>query len=392
MAQPLTDLTLRKLAAAGANRTEIWDSRVPGLGVRVSKAGTKTFILMFRHRGLKRRMTLGRYPTLTLADARDKAIDALRVVTAGSDPILQSQDHDDASFQFATVVDAYVERHCKAHNKASTARESERSLKKHFVARWGKRDIRDIQPTHINEVLDELVEAGTPSEANHALGIIKTLFRWCVDRDLLAISPCQKIRKPAKHNSRSRTLIDAELKKVWRSFNTEGYPFGDMGKLLLLTAQRRGEVVDMRWSQLDLERKTWTIPASLSKNGREHTLPLSEAAMAVITNVPRISDDRMFPARGNGVNAISGFTRAKQRFDDVSGVAEWTLHDLRRTVATGMAQLGIAPHVIERVLNHVSGTFAGVAGVYNRFEYLGEMRAALDRWAEHVSNVTTDAG
>ena len=388
MTHALTDLAIRKLNAADADRLEVWDARVPGLGVRVSKSGTKTFVLMFRHRGLKRRMTLGRYPQLTLSDARDKAIDALREVAAGSDPILRTRREDDVTFQFAVAVDNYVERHCKAHNRASTARESERSLRKHFVGRWGRRDVRDIEPRHINEILDALVAAGTPSEANHALGIIKTFFRWCVDRDMLAVSPCQTIRKPAKHNSRSRTLSAAEIGKVWSAFVDEGYPFGDMAKLLLLTAQRRGEVAEMCWSQIDLDRRTWTIPATLAKNGREHAVPLSTGAVELIAGLPRMSGTRVFPAHGNHANAISGFTRAKRRFDATCEVYGWTLHDLRRTAATHMAELGVAPHVIERILNHATGTLGGVAGIYNRFQYLPDMRAALELWASEIEKKT----
>lgn len=384
MAQLFTDLMLRKLTSDGADRVEVWDERIPGFGLRVSKTGTKTFMLMYRHRGRARRMTLGRFPVLSLADARDKASAALRQVSGGSDPSLEAEKRNDASYQFDAVVDDYVLRHCKVHNKPSTARESERSLKKHFVSQWRKRDIRDIQPAHINEIIDSLMDKGTPSEANHALGVIKTLFRWCVDRDMLEVSPCLKVRKPGKLVSRSRVLTDDELVRVWRSFEAEGYPFGYMGKLLVLTGQRRGEVTEMRWNQIDDKRKTWTIPATLAKNNREHVLPLSDAAMVILRSVPRLSDERVFPARNNDTNAISGFTRAKLRFDKLSGVSEWTIHDIRRTVATGLAQLGVAPHVIERVLNHISGTFAGVAGVYNRFQYQDEMRAALEAWATHV--------
>ena len=160
-----------------------------------------------------------------------------------------------------------------------------------------------------------------------------------------------------------------------------------MGKLLLLTGQRRGEVTQMQWAQVDETAKTWTIPPELAKNSREHVLPLTNAATAVLESAPKLSEEKVFPARGNGDNAISGFTRAKLRIDKLSGVTGWTFHDLRRTVATGMAQIGVAPHVIERILNHVSGTFAGVAGVYNRFQYLPEMRDALDRWSRHIDGL-----
>ena len=173
--------------------------------------------------------------------------------------------------------------------------------------------------------------------------------------------------------------------QVGTALDAEGYPFGTMTKLLILTGQRRGEVTQMRWSQLDLKSKTWLIPAELSKNGREQLLPLSDHALKVINSVPRQGNDLLFPARGNGENVVSGFTRAKNRLDRLSGVTGWTLHDLRRTTATFLGKLDTPPHVIERVLNHVSGSFAGVAGVYNRHPYLDEMRAALQMWGNHLA-------
>lgn len=380
MPQNLTDLTLRKLSSNGQDRAEVWDARIPGFGVRVSSAGTKTFILLYRHRGRPRRLSLGRYPVLSLADARTKASEALLTINQGVDPTLVEHAVDDPTFQFDAVVTSFVSRHCNVRNKASTAKETERLLNKHFVGAWKKRDVRDIRQSHINEVLDALIAADKPSEANHALGVIKTLFRWCVDRDMIALSPCMKIKKPARHGSRARVLSEAELKAVWGVLGAEGYPFGTMTKLLILTGQRRGEVTQMRLSQLDLKAKTWLIPAELSKNGREHLLPLSDHAVSVIETVPKQDNDLLFPARGNGENVVSGFTRAKNRLDKLSGVTDWTLHDLRRTTATFLGKHDTPPHVIERILNHVSGTFAGVAGVYNRYPYLGEMRDALQAW------------
>ena len=392
MAQVLfTDMMVRKLVPIGRDRFEVWDGRVPGFGLRVAPTGTKTFILVYRHRGRTRRLTLGRYPFLSLADARDKAVMALQAVTRGEDPALDAAATDGVTFQFDAVLDQFVTRHCRVRNKPATARETERLLRKHFVAAWSKRDIRDISPSHINAVLDGLVAAGKPSEANHALGAIKTLFAWCVERDLLNVSPGMKVRKPAKHGARSRVLNDDELLAVWRAFVADGYPFGTMGMLLLLTGQRRGEVTQMRWAQIDFAHSTWTIPAELAKNNHAHVLPLVTPAIAVLKAVPRLSDARVFPARSNDANAISGFTRAKLRFDTVSGVTGWTLHDLRRTVATGLAKLGVAPHVIERILNHVSGTFGGVAGIYNRFQYVEEMRAALEVWAAHIERLTANS-
>ena len=384
MAQQLTDLMLQRLTAAGQDRSEVWDGKTPGFGVRVSKTGTKTFILLYRHRGRPRRLSLGRWPIVTLAKARQKARAALQTLDAGADPAVGHRPDDNPSFRFDAVAGSFVERHCLQHNRPSTAKETQRLLSKHFVSAWGQRDIRDLRQADINAVLDRLVQEGTPSEANHALGVIKTLFAWCTDRDMLTVNPCAKVKKPARQGKRSRTLTEDELRKLWRALPAEGFPFGHLAQLLILTGQRRGEVTQLQWRQIDVENRVWTIPENIAKNGREHVLPLSDLALEVLQSIPRLSETYVFPARGNDEATVSGFSKSKLRLEAAVGAEDWTLHDLRRTTATLLARLGTAPHVIERILNHVSGSFAGVAGVYNRHAYLNEMRMALQQWGEFV--------
>ncbi|MEZ5817407.1 MAG: site-specific integrase [Hyphomicrobiaceae bacterium] len=200
---------------------------------------------------------------------------------------------------------------------------------------------------------------------------------------MLETSPCQGIKKPANNNSRERVLDADEMAAVWKGADLVGYPFGPIVKLLILTAQRRNEVSQMQWSQIDFEAATWSLPSELTKNKRPHVVPLAPVALALLKSMPRMTSDYVFPARGEHPT-FAHFSRGKSRLDALAGVSEWTLHDLRRTAATHMAQLGVAPHVIERLLNHVSGTFGGVAGVYNRFQYLDEMRAALTLWQDRV--------
>jgi integrase len=156
-------------------------------------------------------------------------------------------------------------------------------------------------------------------------------------------------------------------------------------QLLLLTAQRRNEVAHLQWDHLDLAAGKWVIPATLTKNGEQQNLPLSPAAIAILENAPRMHDRFIFPARGNDETCFSGFGKCKARLDAMINIPNWTLHDLRRTAATGMAGLGVSPHVVERILNHTGGTLGGVAGIYNRFNYQDEMRDALDRWATRLT-------
>ncbi len=378
--QGLTDLAIRKMAPDKAKRIEIWDTRLPGFGVRVFPSGIKSFVLVYRHDGRPRRMTIGRYPVIGLAEARAKALDALKVIDAGQDPLAPPDaGQQPERYTFAEAARLFVELHCNRYNRAVTARDTERILKNRFVSRWARRDIKEITKTDILKVLDETVAEGLPSAANHALSAIRKLFNWCVERGMLDTSPCLGVKKPANNNSRDRVLDMQELAAIWDGAEMVGYPFGPILKLLILTAQRRNEVANMQWSQLDLDAKTWTLPAELTKNGRLHVVPLPPQAERTLRALPRFTDDHVFPARGNNP-AFANFSQGKAKLDTFVRVEEWTLHDLRRSAATHMARLGVAPHVIERLLNHVSGTFGGVAGVYNRFQYLDEMRAALTAW------------
>ena len=383
----LTELAIRKVTAKGGQRVEIWDEKLPGFGLRASPAGTKTFVLMYYFGGRKRRMTLGRYPILSLTDARRKAIEMLAEVGRGADPVAgaPASRHE---FRFADVVDRFVDAHCKRHNRESHARETERLLQVRFVSAWEDRDVRELSKGDVLKVLDGAVNAGTPSAANHALAAISKLFSWAAGRGLISANPCSGISRPAPATTRDRVLSMGELAAIWSATETTGAPFAQIVRLLLLTAQRRGEVVGMRWGELDLDARTWSIPAKRTKGNRVQVVPLSPLAISVISTIPRINEDLVFPARGNGEATTSGFSKMKRALDECCQVVDWTLHDLRRTAATHMASLGVAPHVIERILNHTTGTLGGVAGIYNRFQYLPEMRAALELWAEQVAKLS----
>jgi integrase len=381
MSKGLSDLAIRKMTSEGKDRREVWDARLPGFGIRISSTGTKTFILMCRVDGRARRMTLGRYPVVSLAQARDHALTALQKIDAGVDPEVEDfKPLDEAEMNVSTVTALFLEMHCRQHNKLSTTVDVERRLRRHLIERWGTRDITSIKRSELVALFDGLVRSGRPSEANHALAHIRKLFSWCVQRGYVINNPCGTIAQPAKNNSRERALTEDELRAVWKALQTEGYPYGPYIKLLILTAQRRGEVAGMEWSQLNFDTGEWTLPPELTKNGRRHILPLSTHAQAVILSIPRIHPRFVFPSRTNPDKHMTAFTKIKERLDVASGVDDWVLHDLRRTTATFLAKLDTQPHVIERILNHVSGSFAGVAGIYNRHPYLDEMRGALERW------------
>ncbi|PPC84325.1 MAG: integrase [Hyphomicrobium sp.] len=386
---PFSDLFLRKVKAPASGRVEFYDGRTPGFGVRVSARGTKTFFLLGRHRSGFRRITLGRYPTLSLEKARRRANDALNALSDGIDPQQEKRSAriklDD---QFKAVMAAYVETYCKRHNRPNTANETERLLNAVFMPKWSMRKINEIGKADVLTVIDAIMAEGKPSAARHAFAAIRKFFNWCVEQGRLDQSPCLALKPPAKASNRDRVLSDLELGAVLNAAKSVGWPFGPIVQLLACTAQRRGEVVGMQWNELDLEARLWTIPSDRTKNHRTHIVPLTASALAVIKNLPRVGDGPfVFPARRYSDRAYSGYSKGKRALDAHAEQHDWTLHDLRRTAATGMAKAGVAPHVVEKILNHVSGTFGGVAGVYNRFGYLDEMREALTMWEAHVDGL-----
>ena len=253
----LTDIALRKMTPPASGQAETWDAKVPGFGVRVTPAGTKSFVFLYRHQGKARRMTLGRYPETRLADARALAQDALAKVRRGVDP---QGDVPRGATTFRDVVDEFVEAHCARHNRASTAKETERLLRREFIPLWEQQPLPAIRKADIIAALDAMVKRGSPSIANHAFAAVRKLFNWSIGRGYLETSPCIGIPRPAKHNSRDRVLEDDELNTLWRAAEEIGYPFGSIFKLLALTAQRRGEVAAMRWSDLDLSSGTQRRP------------------------------------------------------------------------------------------------------------------------------------
>jgi integrase len=255
-------------------------------------------------------------------------------------------------------------------------------------------------------------------QANRTLERLRALFNWAVEKDRLASSPITGMKPPTKEQARDRALGDDELRWLWTASSESDYPFGPLVKLLVLTAQRRDEVAGMEWPEVDFVKNSWSIPRHKMKNGRAHEVQLSTAAIEVLRSIPRVSDSLVFTTTGK--TAVSGFSKVKVRLDAAMikarrrwldlpendddyrkalklpagmplpvEISHWIIHDLRRTAATGMARLNFPPHVVDKVLNHASGTIRGVAAVYNGFKYLDERCAALEAWGRYVTAVVT---
>jgi integrase len=401
-------------------RTELPDKGCKGLYLVIQPSGAKSWAVRYRYKGKPRKLTLG--PALmlergaaepahdpaidgpvSLAAARMLASDALRKVGQGIDPAKQRQRAKvDAELIRAKAAGDTVEnlkiqfinRYAKRQNRSW--KQTEWIFDRLVLPAWKGRAVHDITKRDVIDLV-ESIEQDRPILANRVLAAVRKWFNWLAARDVINASPCAGIVPPAKENARDRRLTDAEIKALWAATGPSvpdgeggiGEPFGSFVRLLTLTGQRRSEVAGMRWSELDLEKRLWTLSAMRTKNKRTHAVPLSSQAVAIIEGVKRIAgSDHVFTTTGD--SGLGGFSRAKERLDRrMKPAGSFTFHDLRRTCATGMADIGIPPHIVEAVLNHISGARAGVAGTYNRALYVAEKTEALQRWADHVEGLVT---
>jgi integrase len=373
---------------AGTKDDVYWDDALAGFGLKVTPAGRKVFFVLYRTRdgaARLRKYTIGPYGTVTPAIARSTAQRILAARQEGRDPagekrqarIKNSLDVMDA------VVDSYLVRFASRNRSAG---ETKRILDREILRTWSGRSIHGITKQEVVSLLDSIVDRGSPATANRTYKALRALFNWCIERSLLEKSPCAGMSKPAPEQSRDRVLSDRELIAVLRAARTIGFPYGSMVEFLILTTQRRGEVAGLVWDEIDLANGIWRLPGSRSKNGRSHIVHLSPEALAVLQTIPGKTG---FVFGMEAARPFTNFVNGKERLDKLSLVTDWVIHDLRRTAFTEMAALGVAPHVADKVLNHQSGTIAGVAAVYQRHEFLSERKEALLAWGRHVHNKVT---
>jgi integrase len=375
-------------AKSGKDRREIPDGYLPSLYLVVQPTGAKSFVVRYRNGGRTRKHTLGSYPAINLKAARELGAKALRLAAEGRDPAHEARSSRKDGIE--AVVDQFVQQHCRRANRPRTAQETERLLRSYVLPRWRGRLVHAITRRDVLDLLDHVVDKRTGKVGNSVLAAARKMLSWCVERDIIPSSPCQGVKKPAAEIARDRVLTDRELTAVLLAADVLGYPFGTLVKLLILTLQRRDEVARTEWSEVDLDAGLWTLPPERVKNNERHEVPLSVAVLDILRAVPRIADSR-YVLTTDGTAPSSNYARNKRRLDallppDMPG---WRLHDLRRTGASGMARLGIALPVIEKVLNHTSGSFAGIVSVYQRHSFADEKHAALDAWGQHVERLIT---
>ncbi len=391
----LTDRFIRSPQRVPASGSRDWhDALVPGLALRVRSSGHRAFVLIARFAGSRpadpaapwhpTRRTLGTVGAITLGKARQKAREWLAAIDRGVDPRIEEARQRAAEQRqqvnsFSRVAEEFLERHCTGLAKADEAR---RIIRQEFVKRWGPRPVTDIQPDECAAAIRAIVRRGAKYQAFNALGHLRRMFSWAIGTNEFGIdsSPVERLR-PAdligKKEARARILTDDELRAVWEGAGEAGFPYGPLVRLLILTGQREREVADAVWSEIDLDRAIWTIPAARMKSDRAHEVPLGPDTLALLRALPRFTaGDHIFTTTA-GAKAVNGFSKAKQRIDTLSNVTGWKFHDLRRTMRTHLSALPIDDRVREQMIAHSA---PGLHKVYDLHRYESEKRRGFELW------------
>jgi len=333
---------------------------------------------MRRFNGRMLRITFGRYPEISLANARLKVPEVLREMADGR---TQGQRKTDL---FKIVLEEWLKKD-QAKNKS--VHQVKMAMYLHALPALGNMSVTSITKRDVNKMIDKVVDAGSPVAANRILAYTKRFFSWCKERDILDQSPVEAIKLPSKENDRDRVLNLGEIKSFWISCDKMGYPWGPIFQLLLLTGARLKEISQASWSEISISDRILDLPGSRTKNERAHQIQLSVQTLKILLSLPKIEgQDFLFST--NGKTPVSGFSKVKKRLDILCGVANWRFHDLRRSFATHSSEkLSVSPVIVDKILNHRTGQVRGVTAVYQRGEYLAERREALQKWGDYIERL-----
>lgn len=370
-----------------------WDAELKGFGIKVTPTGRKVFVVQHRpkgHRGAPRKYTIGKFGEWTIQQARNRARDVLNDSAKGIDQ--GARQRADAVRKASDKVDLLIDEFILKHaSKNRSGNETRRILYRDALPLIGSRSIHGVTKRDVIAMIERVADRGSNYMANRTLAAARKFFNWCVSRGVIDASPAAGVVAPTKELSRDRVLSRVEIRAIMKAATQMGYPFGTIAQLLFLTAQRRDEVAGMRWSEIDFDNSVWTLPGERTKNGNAHDVHLSRSASQLLANTPRFaandagSCDLVFTT--TGTSSVSGFSKAKRQLDELSGVADWRIHDIRRTVVTEMSKISVPVHVADKILNHRSGVISGVTAVYQRNEFTDERRKAMDEWATQLSRV-----
>lgn len=372
----LTDVAVKRLPRAPqGKRYDVWDALVPGLSVRVTDRGVKSWTVVGRVHGRPVRATLGAYPDLGVADAREDAREALKAMARGIHPRRLNRASE------ITLVNDILPDYLKTRKWTKLYRASvDSALKLYVQPALGRIPIEQVTKRDVAAMLAPISEK-YPPRAGSVLSHTSAFFAWLLERDVIEANPCTTIRQP-QLKSRDRVYSDPELRAIWQAALAIGRPYSQFIRLLLVTAQRRDQVGKMQWTQIDEGRRIWT---SATKEKRLHPVPLSDLALSIVAECYKLGP---FVMSVSGKRGVTDYSWIAKTIREGKGVPlDFRFHDLRRTAATRMAELGVKPWIVDAVLDHVQG---GVSGIYNRYSYLDEMREALALWATRLPTIVSD--
>ena len=382
-----------KMIKALKPKDHIYDIREKnGFAIRTFPSGEKSWVFIYTYGGRKRRMTLGSYKTMTLAEARIKHGDAYKMLKSeDKDPAqVQQQEKADSrdSSTVSGLIDEYIEKWAKPRKRSW--KEDQRILERDIKSAWGRRKAKDITKRDVVLLLEDIVKRGAPIAANRTFACIRRVFNFAVERDIITTTPCITIKAPSKENQRDRCLSVEEIKALWKGLDKA--PMAASTKLVLklqlATAQRKGEILSAEWDEINFDTRWWIIPENKAKNGIQHRVPLSELAIELLSQQRQLSgqsrwvfpsDSGKHPMRGQSID------KAVRRSDDEvfkkAKIKHFTPHDLRRTAATHMTEMGISRLVVSKILNHVD---SNITAIYDRHSYDTEKRNALEAWGKKI--------
>jgi integrase len=376
---------------AGKPQVDYWDESFPYFGLRVSSTGRKTWTVMYLYRGRLKRMTLGQYGStgLGLADARQKARDIHQDAAKGLDPASIKKE-DRLAESYDDLVARYLEW---AEKSKSSWKEDKRILSRDVLPHWKNHRAKEITRKDVIKLVDAIVKRGARVHANRTFSLVRRVFNFGIEKDIVQFNPCIALKPPTKEQARERVLSAGEIRKVWSVLEGEDFLMSAILKLQFFTAQRPGEVRAMEWSEIDLESNIWTIPGDKTKNGLAHRVPLSGPAVALLKELAELYKKSrwVFPSsRGTGtyIGSVQKLIERIRNHDDENKRVDFTAHDIRRTAASHMAGIGIPRLVISKILNHVE---TGITRVYDRHGYDNEKREAMDAWACQVEVILQGA-
>lgn len=407
MARLLTTAFIELLAPKD-EQYEVGDLKVGGLRICIYVSGVRSWVVRFRFGGVQKKLTIGTFPLISLATARKRAQEAIGEIAKGIDPSAVKKASRAALIAKVAeeakpldLIESAAERFIAAHGskqkglRPRTTSEVARLVRRNILPTWKGKRLSAISRADAKRLLADIV-VDRPVLANRVASVLMMLGKWAIEEEVIAQNPFADLPKPAKETPRDRVLDEREIGALLQALDAEedDYPYRPLIKLLLLLGQRRSEVAEMTWSEVDLNAKVWRLPASRSKNGIEHTLPLPQAAIDILRGLPRFAgSDLVFST--DGKRNLGNFIRIKERLDRRmeatlgDAFKPWTIHDVRRSFASGLGEIGIQPHIIEACLNHRSGVIKGIARTYNRHPYLGEMKLALEAWAARIREIET---